>query len=172
MLQCILIGHLGADAEYKNENGKEFIAFRVANTDKWTDDAGQTHETTTWVDCIMNGKPKVFDFLKRGQQIYVSGAVKLRVYSSKKDKCMKAGLTISVKAVELIGGKTDEIPSTLIDPTNNSLHQTSKYYWCEDIAGKLGDGQTIELISRANDRYVVDNGGWVHKVTEESETQQ
>ena len=57
MLQSTLIGHLGADAECKNANGKEFVTFRVANTDRWTDDAGQVHESTTWVDCIINGKP-------------------------------------------------------------------------------------------------------------------
>ena len=44
MLQAICIGNLGSDAEVKSSNGKEFTTFRIAHTEKWTDDAGQVHE--------------------------------------------------------------------------------------------------------------------------------
>ena len=54
MFKCEVIGNLGADAQIKGENGKQFIAFNVAHTDKWTDEAGQQHEETTWVQCIIN----------------------------------------------------------------------------------------------------------------------
>ena len=39
MLQATLIGHLELMPNAKNNNGKEFITFPIANTEKWTDDA-------------------------------------------------------------------------------------------------------------------------------------
>ena len=56
MFQSIVIGNLGADAEVKSMNGKEFTTFRVAHSQRWTDEQGQNHEQTQWIDCVMNGK--------------------------------------------------------------------------------------------------------------------
>lgn len=107
MLQMIIVGYLGADAEVKETNGKPFTTCRVAHTDKWKDDAGQVHESTTWVDVVISGKPKVVEYLKKGQLVFVQGSISLRVYSSEKDRCMKAGLTLNVNRIELLGGKSE-----------------------------------------------------------------
>ena len=163
MLNSSLIGHLGADAECKNSNGNEFITFRVANTDKWTDEAGQVHETTTWVDCVMSGKPKVFEFLKKGQQVFVSGSVTLRVYSSAKEKKMKAGLTINVKQLELIGGKADEVPSLLYSEDGQTEHRVGKFFYAPSARDTSGDMHNTILLSRSGERYIADPEGWVKK---------
>lgn len=161
MLQTTVIGHLGADAECKNANGKEFITFRVANTDKWTDEAGQTHETTTWVDCILSGKPKVFDFLKKGQLIYATGSVALRVYSSPKEKCMKAGLTINVNRIELLGGRSDDIPSVLFTEDGREQIHVAKYFYAPVAVDEEGNSKSRVLCSKSGERYVQDVQGWV-----------
>lgn len=161
MLQCIVIGHIGAQAECKNVNGKEFTTFRIAHTDRWTDDAGQVHETTTWVDCIMNGKPNVIEYLKRGQQVFVSGSATLRVYSSKKDRCMKAGMTINVRQVELLGGRTDEVPTTLYDANTGAQVNVQKFYNVKELQRDENQPEWVPLISRSQDRYVCDRNGWV-----------
>lgn len=113
MLIDIIIGHLGADAEYHNENGHEFITFRLANSRRWTSADGQKHEDTEWVDCILNGKPAVFDYLKRSTQVCAIGSSSLRTYSSKKDRCIKAGRTITVMRVELLSStkQTNTLPA-------------------------------------------------------------
>lgn len=103
MLQTTIIGFIGADAETKVHNGKEFTTFRVSHSDKWKSEDGITHEQTTWVDCVMNGKPSVLPYLKKGTQVLCQGSTSLRVYSSPKDKCMKAGLSINVRICELVG---------------------------------------------------------------------
>lgn len=163
MLQTTCIGHLGADAEAKNVNGKEFVVFRIANTDKWTDDAGVVHETTTWVDCIMNGKPKVLEFLKKGTQVFVTGSVSLRVYSSAKDKCMKAGLTINVRQVELLGGKADDVPSRLYSEDGTQEVQILKLYYAQQLVRDNSQPELLVCVSRSGERFLADRAGWVTK---------
>lgn len=168
MLQTIIIGHLGADAEYKNENGREFVVFRIANTDRWTDDAGQKHESTTWVDCIMNGKPKVFDWLKKGQQVYACGPVNLRVYSSAKDKCMKAGMTINVKQIELLGGRADDVPSRLYSEDGTQEVVINKHYHAPQMVRDLSLPEALILVSKAGEKFTADRSGFVTRLTSEA----
>lgn len=161
MLQVSAIGHIGGDAQVQSANGREFITFRIAHTDRWTDDAGQVHESTIWVDCIMNGKPAVFNYLKRGTQVYVSGSCSLRVYSSAKDRCMKAGLTINVRQVELLSSKSDDIPSRLWDANDGHEVEITKHYYAAALVRSKKDIEWYPLVSRSNERYIVDRNGWV-----------
>lgn len=165
MLQAIIIGHLGADAEVKNSNGREFVTFRIANTDRWTDDAGTVHEQTTWVDCILSEKQKVADYLKKGQQVYVSGNISLRVYSSAKDKCMKAGLTINVRQVQLLGGKQDDVPAKLYSEDGTQEVQVVKYYNAPQLVRGIEEPETLVAVSRNQERFNVDRNGWIKKAT-------
>lgn len=163
MLQVTLIGHIGSDAEVKSSNGREFTTFRVAHSDRWTDDAGQVHEQTTWVDCIMNGKPNVVEWLKKGQMVFVSGSSTLRVYSSQKDRCMKAGMTINVRQVELLGGKSDEIPNVLFDANTGAQLQVQKWYNVASLVRDENQPEWYPLVSRSQERFIADRNGWVQK---------
>lgn len=163
MLQVTLIGHIGSDAEVKSSNGREFTTFRVAHSDRWTDDAGQVHEQTTWVDCIMNGKPNVVEWLKKGQMVFVTGSSTLRVYSSQKDRCMKAGMTINVRQVELLGGKNDEIPNVLFDANTGAQLQVQKWYNVASLVRDESQPEWYPLVSRSQERFIADRNGWVQK---------
>lgn len=163
MLKVSLIGHLGANAEIKNANGKEFTTMRIAHTDKWKDAAGVSHEQTTWVDVIINDKPAVLPYLQRGQMVFVEGTCALRVYSSPKDRCMKAGLTINARSIELLGGKNDEIPAALYSPADGVEHKVTKHYYCEDIAMQDTITEDVELHSRSGEIFNVSPQGWVTK---------
>ena len=56
MIKVEIIGNLGADAQLQEKNGNKFVAFRVANTDKWVDKStGQVIESTQWISCTLNG---------------------------------------------------------------------------------------------------------------------
>lgn len=167
MLQAICIGNLGSDAQVKSSNGKEFTTFRIAHTEKWTDDAGQFHSETIWVDCIMNGKPNVVEYLKRGQQVYIAGSISLRVYSSAKDRCMKAGLTINVRNVELLGGKKDEVPGQLIDQTDGKVYNVNKWYHIAELAHTDSPETEKILQSRSGQSFLVNEGGWVAPLQED-----
>lgn len=152
MLQVIVIGNVGADAEKKNLNGSEFTTFRVAHNDRWKDQEGREHNNTVWVDCTLNGHPAVADYIKAGTQLAVIGTANLRVYSSAKDRCMKAGLQVSVRSVELLGGVTDAVPSRLYD-NNGVQHDVQKFYHT-DIAN-------TNLMSLRGALFVTDANGWV-----------
>lgn len=157
MLQAIVCGYLGADAECKSEQGREFTTFRVAHSDRWVDANQQTHESTTWVDCIMSGHPNVAEYLKQGTLVYVSGHVKLRAYSSEKVRAFVAGMTISVVTVELLGGGSDAVPRRLYDKAG-IMHEVRKYYYTDTPGEVLTNGRGKE--------FAVDDNGWVFPMEE------
>lgn len=152
MLQVTLIGNVGADAVRKGGDGYEFVSFRVCHNDRYTDSAGVRHESTMWVDCVMDKDAKVAEYLKAGTQVYVTGSLSLRVYSSAKDRCMKAGATIRVQRLELLSGKSDPVPGRLID-NDGVVHEVQKYFHC-DVPGCF-------LHNERGAQFASDDNGWV-----------
>lgn len=152
MLQAMLIGNLGADCEKKEANGRKFTTARVAHNERWTDSSGVVHNNTSWVDIVLNDWPSVAEYLKAGTAVFVIGNLQTRVYSSQKDRCMKAGVTINVRHIELLGGRSEDVPSQLYDD-KGVLHNVIKYYHT-DIAGGI-------LMSQRGHQFAVDDNGWV-----------
>lgn len=155
MLIATLVGNVGADAQKKSADGRNFTTFRVAHNDDWTDQSGQRHSSTMWVDCVLNDHPKVADYIKAGTMVAVTGTIKTRVYSSEKDRCMKAGIQISVRTIELLGGSADEVPRRLYD-TNGVQHDIKKAFY-SDVKG-------CTLMSQRGQQYNVDKKGWITPV--------
>ena len=60
-----IIGYVGADAR-QNKNGKGFN-FHVSTKYKNVNN----EEQTLWVCCFVNYESKVFEYLKKGTQVYV-----------------------------------------------------------------------------------------------------
>lgn len=172
MLKVELIGNLGADAEVKESNGSKFVVMRVAHTSKYTDQNAQTHEKTTWVDVTINdAETKVLPYLKAGVKVFVRGNADLRVYSSPKDRCMKAGLSVSAFEIELCGGSSDTVPRELIVPQNGSLVKVNKFYCCDLDTSKWKKEDTDTLVDKQMRQYTVVKGGWVAPVPVEEPTQ-
>ena len=169
MFQSTVIGYLGTDAEVKTVNGKEFVSFRVAHTDKWTDEAKQVHESTQWIDCVINGKSAVVDYLKKGVQVFVTGNANLRVYSSAKDRCMKAGITISVKTLELIGGKPEPVPAVLFRADDGTQVDVTKWYFAQSLVRDEQQSEYIALVSRQQQQFYADRQGFVYPFKEGQE---
>lgn len=157
MLQQIVIGNLGSDAEFKSENGHEFTTFRVAHTDSWNDANGQRQSRTQWIDIIMNGKPNVLPYLRRGTMVCVIGSVSTRVYPSAKDRCWKAGLTINAYRIELLGGNPDPVPRQLFDESG-AIHDVSKFYHT-DVVNSI-------LMNSRGEQFQVDENGWIFPINE------
>lgn len=106
MLKLVIIGNLGADAELRNANGAQFLSFRVAHSDRWTDrNSGEVHDNTTWVSCTLNGDGgNLRPYLKQGTKVFVYGDVSTRIYVSPKDGKQYAGIDCRVRQIELCGG--------------------------------------------------------------------
>lgn len=169
MLKVELIGNLGADVEIKSANGSQFATFRVADTTKYKTQQGEDRETTNWIDCTMNNvESKVLPYLKAGVKVFVRGNASLRVYSSKKDRCMKAGLQVSVLEVELCGGNNDLVPRQIIDPSDGSIHDTQKFYWCDVPTKGMKKDDLKELVDIRGNQYIMNNGGFVAPAPQET----
>ena len=121
MFKVEIIGNLGADAVVKSTNGSEFLTFRVAHTNKFTNKStGEIREETIWASCVINGRQEsVLPYLKTGTKVYVRGNGSLQIYSSPKTRQMECGLSISVHELELCGG---------MRPEDRALLETAKQW--------------------------------------------
>lgn len=165
MLKVEVIGNLGADAEVKTSNGSQFVAFRIADSSKYKDQQGKEVNVTNWIDCVMsNAESKVIPYLKAGVKVFVRGNGSLRVYSSKKDRMMKAGLQVSVVEVELCGGNNDAVPRQVIDPADGTIHEVNKYYLTDVPTKGMKKGDLKELIDARGNQFLMDYRGWVTPV--------
>lgn len=155
MLIATLIGNLGANAEIKSADGREFVSFRVAHNDSYKGADGNRVESSMWVDCTMscsNGRPAVLPYLTKGTAVCVVGQVSTRVYSSEKDRCMKAGLKLHVQRVELIGAAGDNCPRRLFTK-DGAMVDVLKYFHA--------DTQEKTLYDQRGNAYTIAEGGWV-----------
>lgn len=169
MFKAELIGNLGADAEVKSAEGAKFITMRIADTQSWTDQSGAKHSTTNWVDAIINNADsKVLPFLKQGTKVMVRGNISTRVYSSPKDRMMKAGITIHVQEIELIGAQPDPVPRQLIDPDGGIVLDVTKHYWVGRDNKKMGKDDAYTLVDSRGREFIMNKAGFVTPKQNES----
>ena len=64
MFKAMIIGNLGKDAEEREHNGKKFLSFTVAVSDKDKDN----NERTQWISVTTN-QLALKDYLKKGKQV-------------------------------------------------------------------------------------------------------
>ena len=84
--------------------------------------------------------------------VCVQGTMSTRVYSSQKDRCMKAGVTIHVSRVDLLGGSNDTVPKRLYTEDGVQV-DVVKYYHVPNTS--------CTLLDMKGRRYTVDANGWV-----------
>ena len=162
MFKAEIIGNLGADAEIKEANGHKFVTFRVAHSETWKTDAGESKERTQWIDCTMsNADSGIVPFLKQGVKVFCRGHVSLRVYSSPKLRQMVAGVSVAVQERELVGGSVDAVPRRLIIPENAQIVEVTKHYWCNlDTKGMKKDELKL-LVDKRGNEYAMNKDGFV-----------
>lgn len=172
MLKVEIIGNLGADAEVKESNGSKFVTMRIAHSESWKDEQGNKQERTTWVDAIINdAETKVLPFLRQGQKVFVRGNANLRVYSSPKDKRMKAGLTINVWEIELLGGVSDAVPKQVVDPADGRIYDVKKYFWIERDNKTMKKDEVYTMVDAKGSSYLMDKVGFLTPYVPENKDQ-
>ena len=78
-----LMGHLGADPEFKQfDNGKCLSKFRLATNEVYKGKDGQKNSNTQWHQCIAWGKQAelINQLLKKGKEVVVLGKINYRQY--------------------------------------------------------------------------------------------
>lgn len=94
-----LTGNLGRDAEVRTAGGSTVCGFSVAMTAGYGD-----KKQTIWVDCSIWGKQAegaLPGYLKKGQQVAVSGELSTREHEG------KTYLQLRVGSIDLIGKRED-----------------------------------------------------------------
>lgn len=168
MFNVTIIGNLGADAEVRKSNGKEFVALSIADSRKFKKEDGSEQTITNWYDAIIsNVNHPVIPFLKQGVKVCVQGQCSLRVFSSKKDRMMKAGATCHVETIELCGGSSDDVPRRIIDPQTAQVFEVSKHYWIGVDTKSWKKDDIATFVDERGRQYLVNKGGFVSPVTEE-----
>lgn len=105
MLQLEIIGNIGNDAEIKQFNGKEFVSFNVAHSERRKDANGNAVEQTTWVSVLWSGNGGgLLQYLKRGCKVFVRGRMFVKTYQSKSGGWF-AAVNVSANEVNLCGNK-------------------------------------------------------------------
>ena len=154
MLKLSIIGNLGADAELRKDQGREFISMSIAHTEKRRGEDGTEREVTTWVSATLNGDGgNLLPFLKKGTKVFAYGDCDVRTFHSEKDRCLKAGLKLFIRNIELVGGSSDDVPRDLYD-MDGVAHRVTKHYYCQDVRSK-------SLFDRGGSEFLVDDAGWV-----------
>lgn len=162
MFTSHVIGNLGSDAEVVSSNGKQFVTLSIADSRKFKNADGSEVTQTTWIDAIIsNVDHPVIPFLKQGVKVCVYGNVSLRVYSSKKDRMMKAGATIHVLSIELCGGSSDDVPRQVIDPATGQVFDVTKHYWCGRDNSKMKKEELYQLVDTKGRAYNMNKAGFV-----------
>ena len=162
MFTANVIGNLGSYAEVVESNGKKFVTLSIADSRKFRNADGSEVTQTTWIDAIINNVDSpILPYLRQGVKVCVYGNVSLIVYSSKKDRMMKAGATIHVLSIELCGGSSDDVPRELIDPETAMVFQTNKYYWVNRDNSKMKKDEMFTLVDAKGRPYQMNKQGFV-----------
>lgn len=107
MIKMQVIGNLGKDCVVNTVNGKNVINFTVAHTEKYKDSQGNNQEKTTWVDCAYwTDRTALSPYLTKGKQVFVEGNPEVRTFT-RQDGTAGASLSLRVREVQLLGGKSD-----------------------------------------------------------------
>lgn len=154
MFKATIIGNLGANAELHNENGSEFVTFKVAHNERFKSKDGSVNERSVWVSCILNGRADgLMPYLVKGATVALFGDLRLKTYHSAKMHSLVAGADLFVRSIDLVGSRPDTIPSRLYD-TDGIEHSISKWYYCDTAKGR-------QLLTQSGDVFTVDANGWV-----------
>jgi single-strand DNA-binding protein len=104
--KVLLVGHLGKDPEVRfTPTGRAVCTFSLATSEQWKTDTGQ-QERTEWHHVVVWGKSaeNCGQFLKKGRQVYVEGAIRSRSYEAK-DGTKRYVTEIVTQRVQFLGIK-------------------------------------------------------------------
>lgn len=161
MKSLTVIGHLGADAEVRRENGAEFVSISIADTKRRLGADGKVTESTTWISATIRVVPeRLLPYLKKGQLVVAIGDMDVRTYHSEKQRRLVAGINMYVRRIDLLGAKPNAVPSTLYD-SDGVAHSVGQFFYCDSF--KVG-----QLFTSSGGVYSVTDG-WVVPMVPEAQ---
>lgn len=105
--KVILVGNLGADPEMRHTGGGTAVTtLNIATSESWTDkQSGEKVEKTEWHRVKMFGRLAEIagDYLKKGRQVYIEGALRTDKYTGK-DGVERYSTDIIASEMQMLGG--------------------------------------------------------------------
>ena len=99
MVSIEVIGNIGADAKVVNYNGTQFVSFNVCDNRK-----GNGQEVSQGYGCNINKvNDNLMKYLVKGQQVFVRGVPRYRVFDSAVHRCKCVAIDIFVNDIQLVG---------------------------------------------------------------------
>lgn len=143
MLQVEIIGNIGNDAQVKDFNGKKYITFNVAHSEKFKNQQGVETERTTWVSVLKPGESAVAQYLKKGTPVFVRGDLSVKAYKDNAGN-WQVGVNCLAREVQLLpGGKRDQNAGTQqeapAEPATNTNVSSAP------AASETGEGNADDL---------------------------
>lgn len=118
MIQVQILGNLGRDAEVKTINDKQYLSFSVASTEKRNNE-----ESVTWVSVLYPHQEALLPYLKKGQQVFVSGRLKAGIYQN--NNSFGIDLSVFAQTLQLCGGKKEESTTSNQAPYGATVAHTA-----------------------------------------------
>lgn len=132
MLILNLLGNLGRDAEVKTINDKQYLSFSVASTEKRNNE-----ESVTWVSVLYPNQEALLPYLKKGQQVFVSGRLKAGIYQNQNS--FGIDLSVFANVLQLCGGKKEESTT----PASSPAGQTNQAPYGSTVSGNSVAGNQL-----------------------------
>ena len=145
MLQVEIIGNIGNDAQVKDFNGKKYIAFNVAHSEKFKNQQGVETERTTWVSVLKPGESAVAQYLKKGTPVFVRGDLSVKAYKDNAGN-WQVGVNCLAREVQLLpGGKRDQNAGTQQEAPAEPATSTNTNVSSAPAASETGEGNADDL---------------------------
>lgn len=124
MVKIELIGNLGADARVVSANGSQFVTFNVADNRKING-----NEVTQWYSCNINRDiTNLLQYLVKGQNVFVRGVPRYRIYDSSTMHMKCVGVEIFVDEIQLVGAPPTKEPEKPQEPEKEATGETVKVF--------------------------------------------
>lgn len=98
----ILVGNIGADADVRTVGQNQVAKFRLATTERFRKQDGDTVETTEWHTIELWGSAGIYPYLVKGQQVYVRGSIRTEEWTGN-DGHTRTDKKIRALDIQLIG---------------------------------------------------------------------
>jgi len=107
--KVIIVGNLGRDPEMRTfPSGDQVANVTIATTDRWRDkNTGENKEATEWHRVVFNGKLAeiVGQFLRKGSQVYVEGALRTRKWQDQATGQDRYATEIRADVMQMLGSR-------------------------------------------------------------------
>lgn len=102
--KVILVGNITRDAEVRTVGQSQVARFGLATSNKYRNSQGETVEETEFHNVEYWGNSGVFQYLKKGQQVFVEGSIKTDKWSDQQGN-EKSAVKIKAVSVQLLGSR-------------------------------------------------------------------